>query len=223
MDYEIYKITRPSVDNAVYYGQHCLQKSSGARYMGSGKNILASLKKYGRMTHQKETLIITHTQEEADAKEKEVIAAALERGENLLNQDYGGQKTKIMSEATRKLLSESHTGKKGWHHTAETRAKISSSHIGIGKGGKLSIEHCEKISSGLVGRVVSEKTREKLRETNKKNALAEGAKSVICLNTGIKYISISEASRETGLLISSIARCANGERKQTKGTHWAYA
>jgi hypothetical protein len=223
MDFEIYKITRPFIDNAVYYGQHCFQKSGGVRYMGTGKNILASLKKYGRAAHKKETLFIFQTQEEADAKEKQVIADALARGENLLNRDYGGQKTRIVSEATRKILSESHKGKCGWHHSPETRIKISSSRIGIGKGEKLSVEHRSKISKGLVGRKVSEKTREKIRESNRKNAVIEGAKPVICFDTGIKYISISEASRDTGICISSIARCANGEWRQTKGTHWAYA
>jgi hypothetical protein len=55
MEYEIYRITRPTIDDAVYYGQHCLQKRGGKRYMGSGKKILASLKKHGRKIHAKGT------------------------------------------------------------------------------------------------------------------------------------------------------------------------
>jgi hypothetical protein len=205
MDFEIYKITRPSIDDAVYYGQHSPNKRNRHIYMGSGRAILMSLSEYGKEAHQKEILCIVHSSEEADRIEKKVIAEALVRGENLLNADLGGQKTRIRSK--------------------ETRLKISVSCMGRGKGTKLSKEHKAKILFGLIGRPVTQRTREKLREINRENATLglEGAKPVICIDTGKQYYSISEASRDTGICISSIARCANGERKQTKGTHWAYA
>lgn len=46
------------------------------------------------------------------------------------------------------------------------------------------------------------------------------AKAIYCLETGEVYRSSYEASRDTGILQSSINRCANGTYKQTKGTHW---
>jgi hypothetical protein len=226
MTFEIYKIARPTIDNAVYYGQHCLQKRGGSHYMGSGKNILASLKQYGRKAHKKEQLFVVYTQEEADEKEKQTIQTAISNGENLLNQDYGGQKTRNMSEETRKILSLSHKGQnKGIPRSAETRAKISASHIGIGKGKKLTAAHREKLIASLTGRTVTDNTREKLRNTNRSipQLEKEGAKPVINLDTGKEYLSISEASRETGICISSIARCAKGQWASALGTRWAYA
>lgn len=46
---------------------------------------------------------------------------------------------------------------------------------------------------------------------------------VICVDTGIKYPSIADASRHTGLSANLICQVCLGHRKTTKGFHWEYA
>lgn len=47
-------------------------------------------------------------------------------------------------------------------------------------------------------------------------------KRVRCIETGIIYESLSEASRQTGIAQSSISECCNGKRKTAGGFHWEY-
>ena len=46
---------------------------------------------------------------------------------------------------------------------------------------------------------------------------------VVCLDTGVKYPSITEAAATTGSHLEKILACCKGRRKQTNGLHWAYA
>lgn len=43
---------------------------------------------------------------------------------------------------------------------------------------------------------------------------------VMCLDTGIAYANITDASRNTGVPISSISRCINGRLKTAGGVRW---
>ena len=56
---------------------------------------------------------------------------------------------------------------------------------------------------------------------NKRIAAARG-KKVRCIETGIVYSSISEASRQTGINIGSISQCCNGKQKTAGGFHWEF-
>ena len=47
-------------------------------------------------------------------------------------------------------------------------------------------------------------------------------KSVICLDSGKLYRSVSEAAKDTGCKTTSICRCCKGKQAQTKGFRWAY-
>ena len=49
-----------------------------------------------------------------------------------------------------------------------------------------------------------------------------GYKKVRCIETGITYSSIREASEQTGVCQSSISRCCNGKRKTAGGFHWEF-
>lgn len=49
------------------------------------------------------------------------------------------------------------------------------------------------------------------------------SKSVMCVETGIVYISAREAERQTRTHYQSIIACCQGKRKTTKGYHWQYA
>jgi len=43
---------------------------------------------------------------------------------------------------------------------------------------------------------------------------------VVCLDTGVTYENITDASLKTGVSISSISLCINGHRKTAGGFHW---
>ena len=47
-------------------------------------------------------------------------------------------------------------------------------------------------------------------------------RSIICIETGKIYMSISLASKTTGICYKNIRRSCNGERKTAGGFHWAY-
>ena len=91
--YEIYKPTRPTIDNAVYFGQHKLSKYPNANilYKGSGIRISRSINKYGLDRHIKEVICIVETKREADILEKELIKEGREKGLYLLNICSGGE------------------------------------------------------------------------------------------------------------------------------------
>lgn len=48
-------------------------------------------------------------------------------------------------------------------------------------------------------------------------------KPVICIETGIKYPSIHEAGRQSGVDYRNIHACCSGRYKTTNGQHWKYA
>lgn len=75
------------------------------------------------------------------------------------------------SEQTRKKMSESHKGKtpanKGKHLSEETKNKIAKSHIGV-KRKPHSEEAKKKISLSKIGHEVSEETKRKISESQRK-------------------------------------------------------
>lgn len=48
-------------------------------------------------------------------------------------------------------------------------------------------------------------------------------KPVVCTETGVKYDSIKDAARKTGLAKNKISYCCRGIRKTTGGFHWQFA
>lgn len=54
------------------------------------------------------------------------------------------------------------------------------------------------------------------------SALAKISKPVKCIETGIIYCSMSEASRKTTVSLANIHKVCNGERHTAGGYHWEY-
>ena len=138
--WEIYKIMRPEIDNAVYYGlHHCnLVKN----YMGTGVIITRSLRKYGKKRHIKIILLYANDLESANLYEQFFIKWAKEHNEILLNINQGGggnigyrhtdkakekigkaSKNRIISEETKIKMSIAKTGLKIASWSEERRAK----------------------------------------------------------------------------------------------------
>ena len=120
----------------------------------------------------------------------------LHKGVN--NPNFG----KHLSVETRQKMSEALKGRIAWnkgqkgvqHYSSETRLKMSESHKGTNH---------------------SAETRKKIGESN--------AKAIICVETGILYSSITEASKSIGVTIGAISCVLRGKSKTSGGYHWKYA
>ena len=58
--------------------------------------------------------------------------------------------------------------------------------------------------------------------TRNQRAAVAISKKVRCIETGVIYESLTEASRQTSIAVSSISECCNGKRKTAGGFHWEY-
>lgn len=74
---------------------------------------------------------------------------------------------------------------------------------------------------GQVGRVVSEKTRTKIRESKVANGM-KGGYNVVDKSTGIKYHSLRNACIELGLKEGTVYPQLNGKRKRSKWNNLYY-
>jgi hypothetical protein len=70
------------------------------------------------------------------------------------------------------------------------------------------------MSEMRMGHETSMETRRKIGEAN--------SKKVRCIETGIVYSGLPEASKETGCPKSGISMCCNRKQKSSKGYHWEY-
>ena len=96
-------------------------------------------------------------------------------------------------------------------HSEETKLKMSKTR----KGMRHSKEHAQAISNALKG-------YKQTKEHKINNRLAQHRKPVECIDTGIIYDSIAEASRQTGYDHSSISRVARGMVKNSICGHWRF-
>ena len=88
-------------------------------------------------------------------------------------------------------------------------------------GYKFSEKSKEKMSIAHKGKKLSESTKKKLSEQRKgiKHPLI---RSVICVETGIIYDYIRQASELTHISESHISQVCSGKRKSAGGYHWKY-
>lgn len=138
-----------------------------------------------------------------------------------ISEGLKGKKRKPFTRETRKNMSEARKGNtngcgnKGKIVSKETRKRMSESRKGI----KLSKEHKQNIGLAKKGNTYGHSKKGKYM-----GAEHPGAKAVQCIETGIVYGAIIEASRKTGICASSICLVANkSERQKTAGgCHWGF-
>ena len=170
----IYKTTN-LINNKIYIGQ---DSHNTPKYLGSGLNIIKSIKKYGKENFQKITL------EECDREllnDREQYWIAYydsmnpEIGYNLTS---GGNQAFEMSNETKLKMSQSRIGilktdstrkkmsdaKLGNHHSVNTISKIILSKIGHGIGKIVSVATKNKISNSKIGILKSESTKQKMHK-----------------------------------------------------------
>ena len=118
------------------------------RYLGSGKYILAAIRKYGRQNFVKEVLYIFDNEEDMNLKEKEILTEEFISTDSNYNAGVGGEggphfRGKSHTAETKSLIGQKNRGKvktaeniqkiklankrrtlSGWTHSAESREKM---------------------------------------------------------------------------------------------------
>lgn len=246
MSYKIYAHVN-KINGKVYVGQTSQNVNKRWRNGNGYVNNIAfyrAIQKYGWDNFEHEILFDGLTKEQADIKEKEMIAFYdsnnPDKGYNLTD---GGQGTNgyRMPEERKRQISEF---QKGRLLTDEWKRHISESVRGENHpfwGKKLSDEHRRHLSEahmgqkpayGMLGKKLSQESRDKIskaltghptsNETRKKIGLANG-RLTRCIDTEIVYYSATEASRQTGCNVVGITRCCNGTQQTCGGLHWEWA
>ena len=180
-NYKVYKHTTPN--GKVYIGITCQDPQKRWGYGCNYKNqryFSTAIKKYGwdNITH--EILYDNLSQEEAEDKEVELIAKYKsnnrEFGYNIAN---GGKSRGMVSEETKKRISEFQKGKKPSEYmlqrarevntgricSEETKQKIRNKNLGR----KVSDDAKRKMSASHTGKKLSETTKRKLSESVRKS------------------------------------------------------
>ena len=229
--YTVYMHICPN--NKKYIGITCQEPekrwSRGSGYY-SNKHFYNAIRKYGWDNIQHKILYKNLTKEQAETKEIELIAKNksnnrkygynIQNGGNTIGTHSDetklkisiANKGKIRNQEAREKNSKNKIGNKnflGHHHTEKTKKLLSE----LKKGNK-----------NCLGRKLSQETKNKISishlKSEKKNKYK---KSIICIETNIKYNSIKEAGRILQINSRSIQKVCKGERQTAGKLHWKFA
>lgn len=123
---------------------------------------------------------------------------------------------RTVAETTKQKIREVNLGKK---LSNETKQKISLANSGkpnAMKGKTYSEEFKKKCSQAHKGHITSEETKKKLRANN------PNCKPIICIETGVVYSSVHEASRILNIDFRLISGVVRGVTKSTNKLHFKY-
>jgi group I intron endonuclease len=197
----IYKITN-KLNGKIYVGQtirslqerwRCHQCSEACTHLHR------AIKKYGVENFIVEQIDVATNREELNLKEQYWIEHYNCISPNGYNLQNGGKHFNVSAE-TRERLSVALTGRK---LSEETKRKI-----GVASKSR---------KPPMLRKRQSEHQKEKCRFSN------PNRKSVICVETGHVYLSLSQAAKENGTHRSHIAEVLNGKRKSAGGYKWEMA
>ena len=214
----LYKTTN-LVNSKIYVGVHKLADTTRSKkYLGSGDQIRAAIKKYGRENFTRETLAQFSCFEDVYSAEANLVNQEFINRDDTYNICLGGRgggtstpeirekisnsaKGRKFSKETRAKIAESN---KGRTTSDETRAKISAAHKGNTHylGHKHSEETKAKIGAASkgnkvnLGRVLSEEHKEKI------SAASPNSKPTIIY--GKYYTSLSEAAKFEKISVDAV-------------------
>lgn len=235
-EYTVY-IHRNKINGKNYVGityQELNQRwRSGKGYKKQIK-FARAIKKYGwdGFDH----IIVAEKLTEAEASQLEIdLIEKLDAIQNGYNISPGGSTTNHSPETLEKMR-QSMLGKK---HTEETKRKISKSKDNI----KIPVycietdKHYESVAeasrlTGIDPANIHRVCKGKQITTNQQHWVYEGQdapkredkrlRPVVCIDTGKEYVSINEASRDTGIDFSNIKKVCDGKYRHAGGFKWAY-
>ena len=155
--YTIYKVTN-NINGKFYIGKHQTKKLND-HYYGSGKKLLAAIKKYGKENFSKEILFVFETEQEMNDKEKELITEDFVKRPDTYNVGVGGEggphfKGRKHTEETLQLIRE-RSGKPMSDYTKEL-LRENNKRTNASRGAKN--------SAALKGRPKTEEHKQKIRE-----------------------------------------------------------
>ena len=177
----IYKTTN-LLSGRYYWGMHSTNDLEDG-YMGSGKRLGHSLRKYGKENHKKEIIEFLNSREELINREIEIVNLNEIAKEDCMNLRVGGWGGQI-TEEIKKKISETKKGSIPWNkglknpYSKESLKKMSKSQKNRTDGRWLGRKHSEeskkKMSeshkgqeSWLKGKNLSEETKKKISESRK--------------------------------------------------------
>jgi len=212
----VYKITSPS--GKIYIGQSMDIKARWDKYKKlncrNQIKLYRSLLKYGFDKHAFEIIQICDTEKLNEAEKYFVGLFQTFNSEHGLNlKDGGGSKGKHSEESKLKCSNSN----RGRFFSEEWRQKLSRSLTGKIK----SQEHLRNLSKSRIGnknslgRILSQETKDKIRNNNKLSKL------VLDTQTGIYYNSAKEAAESIGMKHSTLTKKLSGVTK--KQTSFIYA
>ena len=226
--YTVYKHISPS--NKIYIGitsQKPKDRWENGNGYKSNKYFYRAILLYGWDNFKHEIIAEGLTKEEAEKMEIQLIAfydsTNEEKGYNLRK---GGCLCSF-NEITLQRMKISHLGKV---LPEEQKKKISDAMKGrkVSKG-MLGRKHSEetkrKMRNCRVGLNLSEETKKRISESKKgqnKGSKNHKAQSVINIDTGEQFTTITEAAEKYNLNHSNISMVCNGTRKTTGGFRWKY-
>lgn len=223
-EFVVYKHTN-LINNKVYIGITC-QNPPSLRWGLNGCNYKntrfgEAIKKYGWDNFSHDILFTNLTEEEACAKEIELIEFY-----DATNRLYGYNST---------------TGGETFTVTEEVKEKISKALMGNKNGlGKLcSEEKAKKISDAQKGKHLTEEHKKKLSEAKKggtHKSLDENGRQnisnsdyhssikrkIYCEETNTIYESVHDCAKALGLNATNVSAVCRGKHKHTKGYHLRY-
>ena len=226
--YSIYKITN-LVSSKVYIGQTIEMVNTRIKdhlrelrkNTHSNSHLQYSFNKYGESNFIFEKIDETNSFDSLDQLERFYIKLLKANNpEYGFNKTSGGCENHVFNESSNLKKSKSRSG---ILHTEEAKAKISRAGKGrtvswnrgmkgVYKLGPASEERKKKIGEAQLG-PKNHRWGKKSGETHLKSV----SKPIICINTGIEYPSMSEASRKLSVSISSISKVCMGEASSCKG------
>jgi len=183
-----------------YIGMHSTDDLNDG-YLGSGKLLSKSIKKYGKDLHIREVLKFEKSRENLSAAEKEIVNEDLLKNKRCMNLVVGGEGG-MYGQANPFF---------GRKHSKDAKTKISNA----SKGRIPSIKQRQLMSARFKNKPLAEEHRENLRASNigkRQNHSIEtinkreAAKKKSVLINNIRYSSIKEAARALGTHRNKISR-----------------
>jgi len=221
--YSLYK-TVNTINDKIYYGVHNENCKGRGIYVGSGRDLLKDVRKYGKDKFTRIIIALYSTSEEAYAAEKELVTKEVVADTSTYNLMVGGycppNKLGVTLSEDHKLNISNGLLASNYIHSTETRDKISIAQKGR-PGRKKETAEIEKIRTALLNRKRSKSTAKKISDSlsRKVNQIDPITEEVIKIWSSSK-LAVKELNLRGGN--GGISAVCLGRQITSGGFKWAY-